>query len=260
MRPVWCAVLALLLPVAAIAAETPSLAGAVEQPERIVPMYPEVGITGYVGPSQTAPASSDGATPTTTSASTPAALPTGDGTPSAALSQMLGTGYGQTAVQAASQIGVNVEAVAAIGKAESNFQNIPTQLGTSAATGPWQIVPGTFLSASQKYGLGYTSADITNPQAQAVVSSYIIRDTAQTISAATGSPATIAQTWAGYVFGPTNGAKIATASSDTQLGSLLPASFLSNNGLSPASTVGQLNQNYSNRLGSAAGQSALSGA
>lgn len=88
------------------------------------------------------------------------------------MTAMLSTSYGATAVATASQTGVNAESVAAIGQAESKFQNVATANGTSSATGPWQIVTPTFLGTSQKYGLGYTAADITNPQAQAVEASY----------------------------------------------------------------------------------------
>lgn len=181
----------------------------------------------------------------------------GDGGQSSAMTAMLSTSYGATAVSAASQTGVNAEAVASIGQAESKFQNIPTANGTSSATGPWQIVSGTFLGTSQKYGLGYTAADITNPQAQAVEASYIIRDTAAAVSGATNQPATVVQTYAGYVFGPSNGAKIAAAGNDTPLSSIVPASYITNNGLASNITVGQLNANYAARLGSAANQRVL---
>lgn len=170
---------------------------------------------------------------------------------------MASTSYGATAIATANQTGVNAEAVATIGQAESKFQNVATASGTFSATGPWQIVTGTFLGASQKYGLGYTAADITNPQAQAVEASYIIKDTAAAVSAATNQPATVAQTYAGYVFGPSNGAKIAAASDDMPLSSILPASYLTNNNLPLTTTVGQLNSNYAARLGSAANQRVL---
>lgn len=84
------------------------------------------------------------------------------------MTAMASTSYGATVIETANQTGVNAEAVASIGNAESKFQNVATANGTSSATGPWQIVTGTFLGTSQKYGLGYTAADITNPQAQAV--------------------------------------------------------------------------------------------
>ena len=77
------------------------------------------------------------------------------------------------------------------------------------------------------------------------------------MSAATNQPATVLQTYAGYVFGPNNGAAIAAAPDSTLLSTILPASYLSNNNLSPSTTVGQLNANYAARLGSAANQRVL---
>ena len=173
------------------------------------------------------------------------------------MTAMLATPYGDTAVSTAAQTGVNAEAVAAIGQAESQFQNIPTANGTSSATGPWQIINSTFLATSQKYDLGYTAADITNPQAQAVEASYIIKETATAVTAATSQPATVAQAYDGYVFGPTKGAALATASDSAPLSTVLSATDLSNNNLSPTTTVGQLNANYAARLGSAATQRVL---
>ena len=241
----------------------PSLATAPDQPERIRPDYQERGVDGYAGPSgsssqpgQTTGLGTGGAA-SAGGAGLDTSVAPGDGGQSSAMTAMLSTSYGATAVSAASQTGVNAEAVAAIGQAESKFQNIPTANGTSSATGPWQIVSGTFLGTSQKYGLGYTATDITNPQAQAVEASYVIKDTAAAVSVATNQPATVAQTYAGYVFGPTNGAAIATAPDSTLLSTILPASYLTNNNLPLTTTVGQLNANYAARLGSAANQRVL---
>jgi len=239
----------------------PSLATAPDQPERIRPDYQERGVDGYAGPaassSQPGQTTGVGSNGTASAAGLDTSVAPGDGGQSSAMTAMLSTSYGATAVSTASQTGVNAEAVAAIGQAESKFQNVATANGTSSATGPWQIVTPTFLGISQKYGLGYTAAHITNPQAQAVEASYIIRDTAAAVSGATNQPATVAQTYAGYVFGPSNGAKIAAAGDDVPLSSILPASYLTNNTLPLSTTVGQLNANYAARLGSAANQRVL---
>ena len=77
------------------------------------------------------------------------------------------------------------------------------------------------------------------------------------VSGTASAGATVLQTYAGYVFGPNNGAAIATAPDSTLLSTILPASYLSNNNLSPSTTVGQLNANYAARLGSAANQRVL---
>ena len=241
----------------------PNLATAPDQVERIQPDYQERGVDGYAGPAasssqsgQTTGPGNDGTT-STGGVGVDTSVAPGEGGQSSAMTAMLSTSYGASAVATANQTGVNAEAVAVIGQAESRFQNVPTANGSSAATGPWQIVPGTFAGTSQKYGLGYTAADINNPQAQAVEASYIIKDTAAAVSAATNQPATVLQTYAGYVFGPANGARIATADSATPLTDILPASYLKNNNLPLTTTVGQLNNNYAARLGSAANQRVL---
>ena len=253
----------LCVPAAYGQASNPSLATPPDQPQRIQPVYQERGVDGYAGPAaassqsgQTTGTGSDGTVSAGGSGVDNSVAP-GDGGQSAAMTAMLSTPYGDTAVSTAAQTGVNAEAVAAIGQAESKFKNVDTGNGTSSATGPWQITDPTFISTSQKYGLGYTAADITNPQAQAVEASYIIKETATAVSATTGQPATVAQAYDGYVFGPSNGAKIAASSDDTLLSSIMPAQFLTNNNLPFTTTVGQVNANYAARLGSAANQRVL---
>ncbi len=169
---------------------------------------------------------------------------------------MLATDYGATAETVAQQQGVSVESVAAVGQAESGFRNVPTANGSSSATGPWQFTTPTFLSISQQHGLGYTAADITNPQDQAVASAYLMHDYATTVSQAIGQPATTLQTYGAWVFGTQAGANIAAASPTTPLSDLVSARSLSNNGMS-SWTVGQFRQVMANRLGPAANQSVL---
>jgi len=202
----WAGLAAALLCASAARGQVsnPSLATFPDQPERIQPDYQERGVNGYAGPAAASSSQSgqaigpgtDGTTSTSGPGSDTSVAP-GEGGQSSAMTAMLSTSYGATAVATASQTGVNAESVAAIGQAESKFQNVATANGTSSATGPWQIVTPTFLGTSQKYGLGYTAADITNPQAQAVEASYIIKDTAAAVSAATNQPATVVQTYAG---------------------------------------------------------------
>ena len=127
---------------------------------------------------------------------------------STALNALRATDYGSTAETVAQQQGVRVGAVAAVGQAESGFRNVPTGNGSSSATGPWQFTTTTFQTVSNKYGLGYTAADITNPQAQATEVSYLMRDNANAISQATGQSATTLQAYGGWVFGTTPGVQI----------------------------------------------------
>ena len=222
---------------------------------QIIPTFGEVGITwnttpgGNVTNGGQAGISSPSNTPIINSASYQPGS-------SNALDAMLATNYGSAAADAATREGVSVQSVAAVGQAESGFRNVPTANGSSSATGPWQFTTPTFLSVSQQHGLGYTAADVTNPQAQAVASAYLMHDYATTVSHAIGQPATTLQTYGAWVFGTQAGSNIATASPTTSLNDLVSAQSLSNNGMT-SWTVGQFRQVMNNRLGSAANQPAL---
>ncbi len=229
----------------AAAQTNPNLVNPDGIPAQIVPTFGEVGITwGNTG---------GGTTPPGTSNTNPGGYQPGG---SSALNAMLATDYGFTAERVAQQQGVNLEAVAAVGQAESGFRNVSTGNGSSSATGPWQFTTATFQAVSNQYGLGYTAADITNPQAQATEVSYLMRDNANAVSQITGQPATTLQAYGGWVFGALPGAQIAAVTADTPLSQIVSAQALANNGMS-SWTVGQFRQVMTNRLGSAANQAVL---
>lgn len=223
----------------------PSLVNPDGIPAQIVPTYKEVGITWGGGGGGTSPPATSGTDPGGSSSRG-----------STALDALRATDYGSTAETVAQQQGVNVQSVAAIGEAESGLRNIATANGSSSATGPWQFTTGTFQAVSDKYSLGYTAADVTNPQAQATEVSYLMRDNASAVAKATGEPATTLQTYGAWVFGPDAGSKIAMASSGTPLSSIVSAQALSNNGMT-SWTVSQFRQVMINRLGSGANQLVL---
>lgn len=218
-------------------------------PAQIIPSISEVGAPSFTVPDGSP--SFGGATGGTTG-------PTGGTgtTGGSAMDAMMATEYGSVAVASADDLGVNPAALAGIGEVESGFQNIPTSNGSSSATGPWQITAGTWDSFVTKYGLPYSSADMIDPTAQATVASYIIRDYGGTISEATGQPATVLQTYGAYLFGPSYGATIASAASSTPLSNIVPASYLSNNGMT-GWTVGQFNATIGAKLGSTASQTVI---
>src|SRR5579859_5368908 len=217
-------------------------------PPEINPSVPEVGVTIMDLPgSGTNPGTGTTGDNTGTTGGGPS---TGSGS---AYDQMVATSFGASATQDAAAANINVDALAAIGKAESNFQNVPTANGSSSATGPWQITSGTFMQYSNQYGLGYTTADMTNPADNAQVASYIIASYANTVSQATNAPATVLQTYGAYVFGPSAGSAIATANASEPLSNYVSAKALTNNNMS-GWTVGQFQQEMSNRLGSAANE------
>lgn len=239
---------------AAQAQSNPSFINPDGVPAQIIPTFGEVGITWGIPPDGgVASGGESGTSPSNTAVTNPGNYQPGT---SSAVDAMLATDYGSTAETVAQQQGVSVVSVAAIGQAESGFHNVPTANGSSSATGPWQFTTPTFLSVSQQHGLGYTAADVTNPQDQAVASAYLMHDYATTVSQAIGQSATTLQTYGAWVFGTQAGSDIANASPTTPLSDLVPARSLSNNGMS-SWTVGQFRQVMTNRLGSAANQAVL---
>lgn len=179
----------------------------------------------------------------------------GDG--SAALATLSSQSYGQTAISTAQRLGVNPATSAAIASAESNFRNVGTANGSTSTAGVWQIAAPTWSDAVSRYGLRYSAADRGSSEAQAVVSSYIIREYAATMQNAIGRPATTQDVWGSYLFGPRDGIKIADASSpETPLSSLVSSNSLANNGMSNW-TVGQWQSYAGQRLGGAAGHAVL---
>ena len=239
----------------AAAQTNPSLVNPDGVPAQIIPTYGEVGITwgGLSGGNNVTGGGGGRTSPSNTAVTSSGTYQPGSST---ALDAMLATEYGSTAEAVAQQQGVSVQSVAAVGQAESGFRNVPTSNGSSSATGPWQFTTSTFQAVSNKYGLGYTAADITNPQAQATEVSYLMRDNANAVSQMTGEPATTLQAYGGWVFGSSAGARIAAVSDDTSLSQLVSAQALANNGMS-SWTVGQFRQVMTNRLGSAATQPVL---
>ena len=239
----------------AAAQTNPSLVNPDGVPAQIAPTYGEVGITwgGLSGGSNATGGGGGGTSPSNTVVMNSGSYRPGSST---ALDAMRATDYGSTAETVAQQQGVSVQSVAAVGQAESGFRNIPTGNGSSSATGPWQFTTSTFQAVSNKYDLGYTAADITNPQAQATEVSYLMRDNANAVSQMTGQPATTLQAYGGWVFGSSAGARIAAVSADTPLSQLVSTQALANNGMA-SWTVGQFRQVMTNRLGSAANQSVL---
>lgn len=225
-------------------------------PRMVVPQYPEVGIGIYVSPSAS---SGGGGVSGQASGSTGTSSPTGPAvTGGSALAELESTSYGQQAVAAAEAAGIDPNELAAFALVESNFQNVGDASGTTSATGPWQVTQGTFNSINQKYGLGFSPSDITNPADEAVVAAYTIQDYAQSVSNITGSPATGVQTYGAYVFGPLYGGSMAAAPPSTPLSQIVPASELANNNMQ-GWTVGQFYSTEGRKLGSPANSPALMG-
>ena len=227
-------------------------------PAQVIPSIPELGAPNFVTPSGAGSfmggggdTTSTGGPTNTSGSSTGWTGYSGGGT--AAMNAMMATPYGGLAASAATQLGLNPEAMASLGQLESGFRNVPTANGSSSATGPWQITSGTWAGTVAKYNLPYTASDITNPAAQAQVASYIAKDYSNAVSQATQQPATVLQTYGAWVFGPSPGSKMATADPSTPLGQFVSARALSNNNMN-GWTVGQFYSTFGNKLGSAANQ------
>lgn len=215
--------------------------GVAQVATQIVPTIEEPGAPTFTFPG------TDTSSSTGTGASGSASSYSGAWGSSDAMSKLLSQSYGADAVAAAKAAGINPDTLAAFGQIESHFQN--TGNSSSSAKGVWQITNGTWNEYASKLGL--SSADRNDPTAQAKVASAIISSYASSVSKSTGKAATSAQVYAAYMFGPSAGSKIATATSSTPLSSLVSSSSLAANNMS-GWTVGQYLSTVSTRMGSGA--------
>ena len=244
--------LAVALTPVCLAWADPALVAMTGVPPQIIPSYAEVGAPTFVTPSGGGSFMGDTGTDSTDSSSGSTDW-TGytSGSGSSAMDAMMATSYGALAAASATQAGVTPEAMADLGQLESGFKNVGTANGSSSATGPWQITTGTWADTISKYSLPYSASDITNPAAQATVASYIASEYADAVSSKTGQPATVVQTYGAWMFGPTPGSNIATATASTPLSTFVSAEALSNNNMT-GWTVGQFNDHFTGKLGSSA--------
>lgn len=238
----------------------PTFSAASATPQQVVPKYGAGYASGGATNSSTGQADTTADQSDSTASVTPAAYTTDttatDPAATPQLQTLMAQSYGQTAAETADDLGVNAAAVAAIAQVESGFRNVGTANGATSATGPWQFTQGTFNTVSQSNDLGFSSADLTNPNAQATEAPYYLQQIASTIGAATGQPATTLQAYGGWVFGPDAGAQIANASASTPLSALVSAQSLANNGMS-SWTVGDFRAAMTTKLGAAANQTVL---
>lgn len=230
-RRILAGSVALLIPAAALASV----------PQQVVPVASELGT-----PTFTAPVSSSSETTgSTASTSYDGAWGTSD-----AYQSMLNQSYGADAVAAAQAAGINPDTLAAFGQIESHFQNVGNS--ASSANGVWQITNGTWDQYASKLGL--SSADRSDPAAQAKVASAIIGDYSAAVSRATGTAATGTQVYGAYMFGTKAGAEIATEkNASTPLSAFVSSSTLAANHMS-GWTVGQYQQTVAQRMGSGASE------
>jgi hypothetical protein len=102
------------------------------------------------------------------------------------------------------------------------------------------------------------SAGMNDPTTEAIAASGYLMQANQTLQNAGISNPTVLDARACYQFGPTYGPQVAQASPTMTMASLLPSSWLANNGISATETVSQWQTSVQNKIGNAAGQSVLS--
>lgn len=218
-------------------------------PAQVIPQALERGAPTFSTPSGSSSFVGHTGTGSNTGAGSSTAY-TGSGT---SYDEMIDQSYGQIAASTAQQLGINPNAIAGIGHLESGFQNLATANGSSSAMGPWQITSSTWSDYVSKYNLAYTAADRTNPDAQAVVSNYVLKDYAATVSAAIQQPATVEQAYGAYVFGPSAGTGMAGASANEPMSIYVSAKALANNNMT-GWTIGQFQQRVNSKIGNVATQ------
>jgi len=230
-----------------------SLGPVVSQPAMVVPVYPELG-TGVVVPAPQSPYQ----TPQGQGSGNPGTSgSSGSGSSSSAMALYEQAGYAAGGEAIASQLGLNAEALAGIAEAESHDTNVADANGSTSAYGVYQITQPTWNTIVSKYGLPYTSADMTNPADQSVVAGYILQNYSQSVETATGSPPTVIQSYGAWVFGAGPGSAIAVAPPETPLSQYVTAQDLANNGMQ-GWTVGEFQQNMAQRLGGTANEPVFS--
>lgn len=182
---------------------------------------------------------------------------------STALSTMMGTDWGSTAIANAQSVGVNPSALAATCVLESGCQNV----STSGAQGVFQMYPAAFneglqtaLAANPSLAsqIVQGSAGMNDPTTEAIAASGHLMQANQALQADNISNPTVMDARSYYEFGPTHGPAVATANVSTLMSSILPASFLSNNNISPSTTVARWQASVAAKIGNAAGQTVMS--
>ena len=223
-------------------------------------------------PVQVIPYASEPGVPTITiNPGTPIPFPTGGGTgtgggntgDSSALTTLMGTSWGAQAIQNAEALGVNPSALAATCVLESGCSQ-PS--GGGGAQGVFQMFPAAYqeglaaaLAANPQLAsqIVQGSAGMLDPTTEAIAASGYLMQANQTLQSAGISNPTVLDARSYYEFGPTYGVAVAQAPPGATMASLLPASFLSNNGISSTETVAQWQASVAAKVGNASGQSVL---
>jgi hypothetical protein len=183
-----------------------------------------------------------------------------------ALSTMMGTSWGISAVSNATTLGVNPSALAATCVLESGCSQ---PASGSGAQGVFQMYPAAFqeglqtaLAANPSLAsqILQGSAGMNDPTTEAIAASGYLMQGASALENSGVADPTVAQVRSYYQFGPADGTALASAPPDATLGSVLQhtsAATLAANNLSPSMTVAQYQAAVVAKVGNAATQSVL---
>jgi hypothetical protein len=178
---------------------------------------------------------------------------------------MLGTSWGSQAAANAQALGVNPSALAATCVVESGC-GVNTGSG-SGAQGVFQMYPAAFqegLQTALAANPALTSqivqgtAGMNDPTTEAIAASGYLMQANQTLQSNGISNPTVLDARSYYEFGPTYGVAVAQADPSSTMASLLPANFLSSNGISSTETVAQWQASVQSKVGNAATQTVSS--
>lgn len=189
---------------------------------------------------------------------------------SSALSKMLSTPWGATAVSNAQTIGINPSALAATCVVESGCQNVGGAGSNGTITGAFQMSASTYTSMINAAVAANPSlasqivpglAGQNDPATQSIAASQYLLQGAQYLENHGIADPTILDVRGYYNFGPQGGAQIAQAASTQTMAEVLTgfsAATLAKNGITPGETVGQWQAGVSAKIGNAATQSVRS--
>jgi hypothetical protein len=182
-----------------------------------------------------------------------------------ALTTMLSTSWGATAVANAQALGLNPSALAATCVLESGCQN----LSGSGAQGVFQMYPAAFqegiqtaLSIDPSLASRIVSGDSgrMDPATESIAAAGYQIQAVQALQSAGISNPTVLDTRGFYNFGPANGVALATGDPSETMAAAMPnvsAATLAKNGVTPGETVGQWQASIRAKIGSAANQTVL---
>lgn len=173
----------------------------------------------------------------------------------ASLETMTGQSWGQQAVDNASGLGVNPNAVAATCVLESGCQNVSARAG-STVNGAFQMTDGTYQAAMRAAGQSTDLAGKMNPATESIAAAQELKTAALTLQQSGIANPTVMDVRGAYNFGQGYGVALARADNSTPMSSVLSsysAATLQGNGITPGvTTVGQWRAGIAGKLGNAA--------